>query len=102
MGVMTLFSTSFLQKGLFPHEGGSSFLLFSTKSTDVSYFSMKTCGYLLDMPCGDTYNDYPQHYVFMEKYGVVGWCEGVVCLTSPGRLTDIGLQLGKACYPCSR
>ena len=33
---------------------------------------------------------------------VVGWCEGVVYLTSPGRPTDIGLQLGKACYPCSR
>ena len=23
-------------------------------------------------------------------------------LTSPGRPTDIGVQLGKACYPCSR
>ena len=23
-------------------------------------------------------------------------------LMSPGRPTDIGLQLGKACYPCSR
>ena len=23
-------------------------------------------------------------------------------LTSPGRPTDIGLQLDKACYPCSR
>ena len=34
--------------------------------------------------------------------GVVGWCKGVVYLTSPGRQTDIGLQLGKACYPCSR
>ena len=34
--------------------------------------------------------------------GVAGWCEGVVYLTSPGRPTDIGLQLGKACYPCSR
>ena len=34
--------------------------------------------------------------------GVVGWCEGVLYLTSPGRPTDIGLQLGKACYPCSR
>ena len=33
---------------------------------------------------------------------VVGWCEGVLYLTSPGRPTDIGLQLGKACYPCSR
>ena len=38
----------------------------------------------------------------LPKYGVVGWCEGVVYLTSPGRPTDIGLQLGKACYPCSR
>ena len=25
--------------------------------------------------------------------GVVGWCEGVVYLTSPGRPTDTGLQL---------
>ena len=25
-----------------------------------------------------------------------------VYLTSPGRPNDIGLQLGKACYPCSR
>ena len=33
--------------------------------------------------------------------GVVGWCEGAVYLTSLGRPTDIGLQLGKACYPCS-
>ena len=28
-------------------------------------------------------------------------CEGAVYLTSLGRPTDIGLQLGKACYPCS-
>ena len=33
--------------------------------------------------------------------GVVGWCEGAVYLTSLGRPSDIGLQLGKACYPCS-
>ena len=33
--------------------------------------------------------------------GVVGWCEGAVYLISLGRPTDIGLQLGKACYPCS-
>ena len=33
--------------------------------------------------------------------GVVGWFEGAVHLTSLGRPTDIGLQLGKACYPCS-
>ena len=34
--------------------------------------------------------------------GMVGWCEGVLYLTAPGRPIDIGLQLGKACYPCSR
>ena len=34
-------------------------------------------------------------------FGGGGWCEGAVYLTSPGRPTDIGLQLGKACYPCS-
>ena len=35
--------------------------------------------------------------------GVVGWCEGakVLCILHHGRPTDIGLQLGKACYPCS-
>ena len=40
--------------------------------------------------------------VFFISPGVVGWCEGVMYLTSLGRPTDIGLQLGKACYPCSR
>ena len=34
--------------------------------------------------------------------GGVGWCKGVVYLVSPGRPTEIDLQLGKACYPCSR
>ena len=34
--------------------------------------------------------------------GVVGCGEGVMYLTSPGSPTDIGLQLGKACYPCSK
>ena len=33
--------------------------------------------------------------------GVVGCGEGVVYLMSPGHPTDIGLQLGKACYPFS-
>ena len=36
------------------------------------------------------------------RVGVVGSGNGVVYLTSPGRTTEIGLQLGKACYPCSR
>ena len=39
--------------------------------------------------------------IFLFLIGVVGWCEGAVYLTSLGRPTDIGLQLGKACYPCS-
>ena len=34
--------------------------------------------------------------------GMVGCGEGVVYLTSPEHSTDIGLLLGKACYPCSR
>ena len=42
---------------------------------------------------------FPQSHLYLE---VVGWCEGVMYLMSPGRPTDIGLQLGKACYPCSR
>ena len=32
-----------------------------------------------------------------------GWVvRGVMYLASLGRPTDIGLQLSKACYPCSR
>ena len=31
-----------------------------------------------------------------------GWGRGVVYLASPGRPTDFGLQLGKACCPCSK
>ena len=34
-------------------------------------------------------------YLFLHTHtGVVGWCEGVVYLTSFGRPTDIGLELG--------
>ena len=36
------------------------------------------------------------------ELGVVGWGKGVVYLTLPGYPTEFGLQLGKACYPCSR
>ena len=39
--------------------------------------------------------------IYQSVSGVVGWCESAVYLTSLGRPTDIGLQLGKACYPCS-
>ena len=45
--------------------------------------------------------DMVQVFVYKMGLGVVGWCEGAVYLTSLGRPTDIGLQLGKACYPCS-
>ena len=40
--------------------------------------------------------------VSQDYRGVVGWCEGVMYLMSLGRPTGIGLQFGKACYPCSR
>ena len=39
--------------------------------------------------------------LLLKFMGVVGWWEGAVYLTSLGRPADIGLQLGKACYPCS-
>ena len=39
---------------------------------------------------------------FIHDNGVVRWCEVVVYLMSPGCPTDIDLQLGKACCPCSR
>ena len=36
-------------------------------------------------------------------FSFLGWSGGVkVYLTVLGHPTDIGLQLGKACYPCSR
>ena len=47
------------------------------------------------------YPKFPMKMNFESKWEVVGWCEGAVYLTSLGRPTDIGLQLGKACYPCS-
>ena len=37
-----------------------------------------------------------------EVKGVVRCGEGVMYLTTPGHPIDIGLQLGKACYPCNR
>ena len=55
---------------------------------------------------------FPAHQVPSEKWfrgvnsllleGVVGYGKRVVHLISPGHPADIGLQLGKACYPCSR
>ena len=40
-------------------------------------------------------------FLFSLSLGVVGWCKGIVYLTSAGHPTDIGLQLGKACHPFS-
>ena len=77
------------------------------------------CMCSLESPCWDDSDEYTQHmlfflyiYIYGEirkqitdssyvSLGVVGWCEGVMYLMSPGRPADIGLQLGKACYPCS-
>ena len=39
---------------------------------------------------------------FTNFVGVVEWCEGAMYLPSLGCPTDVDLQLGKACYPCSR
>ena len=40
--------------------------------------------------------------ILLYSPGVVGRGKDVVYLASSGRPTDIGLQLGKAYYPCSR
>ena len=39
---------------------------------------------------------------FLTEMGVVGGGKGDGYLTSLGRPTDIGFQLGKACYPFNR
>ena len=38
-------------------------------------------------------------WCWMLFQGVIGWCKGVVFLRSLECPTDIGLQLGKPCYP---
>ena len=39
----------------------------------------------------------------VKQFSRGGWVwRRLVYLVSPGRPTEIGLQLGKACYPCSR
>ena len=41
--------------------------------------------------------------VFISSVSLLSFLVGLcVYVTSPERPTDIGLQLGKACYPCSR
>ena len=42
-----------------------------------------------------------KHMLNARILGVVGCGDGLY-LSSPGCPTDIGLQFGKACYPCSR
>ena len=42
------------------------------------------------------------HGAFIATSGMVTCGEGVMYLTSLGRPTEIDLQLGKACCPCSR
>ena len=59
--------------------------------------AMRLSDWAVSIDLTDAYLHVPIHH----QSGVVGWCEGAVYLTSPGRPTDIGLQLGKACYPCS-
>ena len=43
-----------------------------------------------------------QYRLSMPSIGKVGCGKGVMYLKSSKRPTDVGLQLGKACYPCSR
>ena len=47
------------------------------------------------------YNSFWDSHQIYYTYGVVGWCKGVMYLTPLGFPIDIGLQLGKACYPCT-
>ena len=41
-------------------------------------------------------------FVFHFSWGWSGVAKVSLYLTSPGCPTDIGLQFGKACYPCNR
>ena len=66
--------------------------------------AMRLNDWAVSIDLTDAYLHVPIHHQsrkYLRFVGVVGWCEGAVYLTSPGRPTDIGLQLGKACYPCS-
>ena len=76
---------------------------------DISIFRMKKVPYLLLCTCPLMFKLYlylleacVDFIQFSFKtLGVVRWCKGVVYLTSLRRPSDIGLHLGKACYPCS-
>ena len=62
-----------------------------------------TCYPLLSRPMNfDMLPLFSKRFTSQENMGVFGCGKGVVYFTSPGRPAEIGLQLGKACYPCSR
>ena len=64
-------------------------LAFQTHSSVVALLALHTVALL----------EFKILLLLLLKTGVVGWCEGVMYLMSPGRPADIGLQVGKACYP---
>ena len=67
------------------------------------HYAKKGLLFLLVTYCvGKTKSIYNVKYDSKYIAGVVGWCESAMYLVSLGRPTDIGLQLGKACCPCSR
>ena len=77
----------------------------SAQNIDCAYSierPRRDCEYSLDPPWRGGSNEYPHSMLLSRNMGVVGWCESVLYLLSPGRPTDFGLQLSKACYPCSR
>ena len=72
-----------------------------SKTRSPGQISVKSCYHYIGHIFQAIIMNLAQNVCLDEFLGVVGWCEGAVYLSSPGRPTDIGLQLGKACYPCS-
>ena len=74
----------------------------------TSFLVITWCGNVLSKIVPDSWRKYFVIHIaylmhnFLEESGVVGLGKGVMYLTSLGCPADIGLQLGKACYPCSR
>ena len=88
---------------------GKNMKTVSLCSIHISMYPSQSCCYYCPPPFEekrrDTVFGFPWCVVRGSEFlisGVVGWCEGVMYLMSSGRPADIGLQLGKACYPCSR
>ena len=65
-------------------------ILQSIRYATLSYLLIKLLWILVKM------------FALFSSLSARGWCEGVVYLSTPGCRTDIGLQLGKACYPCKQ